>query len=339
MRASIIVRTVSAFAAALLLTVTTGCQYILPKEEDPLPPPLVQPKGVDYVTATVTRGDIVQSVRGVGRVESAKMVDLYFEAGGGRLKSINVKYGDIVKKGDVLLELDTGNLDYDLAIAKLRYQVQQNRYNADKSHMSKTDRQNALIELQISQMDITQKEKQIADGKIVSPIDGEIVYRITANQGSGVDAYTTLIRVADTSIKMLSYEDDANKNSFKLGMKVQVTLNKGGAATEGEVVSTPFERDKFDTEKLASMIFIKVPDDFLAKSLIGDEASLLVVLSERKNILKLPRNAVKTYLSRRYVDALVDGVKMERDVQVGLETITDTEILSGLEEGDKVIIR
>lgn len=343
MKASSIAKTLSLIVALLMIAMASGCQYILPKEEEPLPPPLVQPKDVVYTTVAVTRGDMVSSVQGVGRLESVRMVDVYFSAGGGRVKSINAKYGDSVKKGDVLLQLDTEDLDYRMQVENLRLQQMENNYavleKAMKRARDKTQLTNAKIDLDIEKLNIKQMEQQKSDATLIAPIDGSVVYVTTANQGSMVDAYTTLVRIADPSVKMLAYEDDANRSQFQVGMKVQVTLNSDGTTSEGEVVSTPFERDKFDDEKLAKMLFIKVPDDFLKNSQVGDEAKIVLVLAERKGVLKLPRNVVRTYLQRRYVQVLVNNVKVEKDVQVGLETPTESEIVSGLQEGDKVIVR
>ena len=50
------------------------------------------------------------------------------------------------------------------------------------------------------------------------------------------------------------------------------------------------------------------------------------------------RNVVRNYMGRRYVQVLEDGLKKERDVQVGLETSTDVEIIKGLEEGEEVVV-
>jgi membrane fusion protein, macrolide-specific efflux system len=343
MKARSTAKILSLIVAVLMITMTSGCQYILPKEEEPLPPPLVEPRDVVYVTANVTRGDMVQSVQGVGRLESVKMIDVFFKAGGGRVKSINAKIGDMVKKGDVLLQLDTEDLDFRLQVERLHLKQMQNNYavmqKAMKRARDKTQLTNAEIDLQIEKLNITQMETEKENATLRAPIDGSIVYMTTVNQGSTVDAYTTLARVADQSVKMLTYTDELNRAQFQVGMKVQVTLKSDGSKGEGEVVSTPFERDQFDSEKTAKMLFIKVPDDFLKNSKVGDEANLLLVLAERKGVLKLPRNVVRTYLQRRYVQVLVNNVKVEKDVQVGLETPTETEIISGLEEGEKVIVR
>ena len=40
---------------------------------------------------------------------------------------------------------------------------------------------------------------------------------------------------------------------------------------------------------------------------------------------------------RRYVNVLEDGVRVEKDVEIGLQTDTEAEIINGLEEGDLVI--
>ncbi len=343
MNASRPIKFLSLCIAMLLMILASGCQYILPAEEEPLAPPLVVPRDVDYTTVDVARGNLVNSVQGVGKLESVKLVDIYFTAGGGRIKSTNVKLGDTVKKGDVLIQLNVDDLNYQLSIAQLRLKQMENSYSSMEKQMKrardKTPLKNAEIDLQIQRLEVKHLKDQIENATLRAPIDGSVVYVTYAHQGSYVDAYTTLVRVADQSVKMLTYMDDLNRPYFQIGMKVQVTLVSDKSTTEGEVVSTPFERDKYDDEKLNKMLFIKVPDEFLANTKVGQEAKLVLILGERQNVLKIPRSVVRTYLQRKYVQVLVDGVKVEKDIQTGLETATEVEIISGLEEGEKVIVR
>lgn len=343
MKASRIAKFLSLVMAALFISITAGCQYILPSEEEPLPPPLVEPRDVVYSTVNVERGDMVNSVQGVARVESVRFVDLFYKAGGGRVKSVKPKIGDMVKKGDVLIELDTDDLDHQLEIARLELKAMQNDYASLKKAMrrasDKTPLKNFEINLEIKKLDIKYKEQMKENSVLRAPIDGSVVYITTVNQGTWVDAYTTLVRIADQSVKMMVYADSLNRSSFQIGMKVQVTRKSDSTKAEGEIVSTPFERDKFDTEKLAEMLFIKVPDEFIQNMKVGDEAKIELVLGERKGVLKVPRNVIRTYMQRKYVQVLVNGLKVEKDVEVGLQTLTEAEILGGLEEGDKVILR
>ena len=343
MKPSFAVKSLSLLAAVVLAFTLAGCQYILPVEEEPLAPPLVPPKDVVYTTVDVTRGDMAHTVQGVARFESVKMVDVYFKAGGGRVKAINAKIGAMVKKGEVLLELDVDDLDYQLSIARLELKQMENNYASLKTQMKrakdKTQLTNAAIGLDIKRLQIKHMEQQKENATLRAPIDGSVVYVTNARQGSWVDAYSTLVRVSDQSQKMLTYMDEANRSEFQIGMKVQVTMKSDDTVTEGEVVSTPFEREKYDEEKLNKMLFIKVPDEVMAKAKVGDEAKIVLVLAERKGVLKLPRNVVRTYLQRKYVQVLENGVKVEKDIETGLQTSTEVEILKGLEEGEKVISR
>ena len=339
MKANSIVKTLSLLVAVLMTAMAAGCQYILPKEEEALAPPLVVPKEVVYTTTEVERGDIASVVQGMARFQSVRRVDVHFP-NSGRLKSINVKYGDDVKKGDVMLELNTGDLDYEIQVAKLNYEKAKNLYDANKKYLrTKADRRNAEIDLELVKMHLDRLEKQKEDSVLRAPIDGNVVYVTTVNVGATVDAFATLVRLEDPSVTMLQYENDSNRAQFQEHMKVQVTLKSDGSQCEGEVVSNPIDRNQFDTEDYANMLFIKVPDEFLKNTKLGDEAKVVLVLAERTGVLKLPRSVVKNYLQRRYVQVLENGVKVEKDVQVGLETSTETEIVSGLEEGEKVIVR
>jgi len=64
---------------------------------------------VEYTTAAVTRGKIIQTVDEVGTVKASKEIDLNF-LNAGQIQKMNVKIGDTVKGGQVLAELDYSSL-------------------------------------------------------------------------------------------------------------------------------------------------------------------------------------------------------------------------------------
>src|SRR5699024_10218856 len=108
------------------------------KEEQVLAPPLAEPAQLDLETAEAERGEIIKRVRGAGNMVSSTLHDLYYTRDGGRLKELMVSEGANVSKGDVLVEIDTGNLvqdiqqlNLDLKIAELRLQ-QMTSQGADK---------------------------------------------------------------------------------------------------------------------------------------------------------------------------------------------------------------
>jgi multidrug efflux pump subunit AcrA (membrane-fusion protein) len=64
-----------------------------------------------------------------------------------------------------------------------------------------------------------------------------------------------------------------------------------------------------------------------------------IIYDQRQNVLAVPNRAVRTQGRTRYVEVLVDGGRTERrDVQTGLSNDQLTEIVSGLKEGERVVI-
>ena len=58
----------------------------------------------------------------------------------------------------------------------------------------------------------------------------------------------------------------------------------------------------------------------------------------RLDTVIVPQKAVKKLDGRNYVNLLVDGVKIEQDVELGIEDNDNVEILSGLSGGEEIIL-
>ena len=50
-------------------------------------------------------------------------------------------------------------------------------------------------------------------------------------------------------------------------------------------------------------------------------------------------NLIKTLAGREYVQVFKDGEKIEVDVETGITNATEVQILSGLSEGDEVVVK
>jgi len=83
-------------------------------------------KKSSYSYVQVTRGDVIQEVSVTGRVKPSEDVDLAFERGG-KIAGINVKVGDKVFKGQVLVYMDNAELVAQLAGAEASLKSQQAR--------------------------------------------------------------------------------------------------------------------------------------------------------------------------------------------------------------------
>jgi membrane fusion protein, macrolide-specific efflux system len=62
------------------------------------------------------------------------------------------------------------------------------------------------------------------------------------------------------------------------------------------------------------------------------------IKQKRENVLIVSRSYINTMSGRYYVNVLEDGVRVERDIEIGLMTATEVEIVDGIDEDDLIII-
>lgn len=136
-------------ACSLLLSLT-GCS-LFPKEEAVLAPPLVEPSPVKYEVASVEQGTIVKSVKGSSTFTSVDKRELSFkETKGLRLKSFSVNSGDLVNKGQVLAELDAGDLERE---------IEQARFEVDKAKLELQEAERSSpYEIEVAKLDVAKAE-------------------------------------------------------------------------------------------------------------------------------------------------------------------------------------
>ena len=135
---------------------------------------------IEYTTAKVERGDLVQTVSEVGTVKAAKELELNFLQSG-KIGNLPVKIGDKVAEGQILAELDYGSLSIKVQEAQANLAVA--NANLNKLLAGATSQTTAVSQAQVDQAkasysaslselekikkkvaeDITQAEKTLAD--------------------------------------------------------------------------------------------------------------------------------------------------------------------------------
>jgi multidrug efflux pump subunit AcrA (membrane-fusion protein) len=327
--------------AIVLGSALAGCS-LLPKEEDALKPPLVKPAQENYSTVKVEKGTIVKSINGSGVFESIKTDLAQFTGQGGRINEILVHSGDTVKKGDVLVQLILDGLDIQLkeqqlALEKAKYGYQQAR-DGDSQAL-----RIAGLQLEIEQIKYDRLSKQFNSKQLVSNIDGEVVFAESLQEGDFVEAYQTLVVVADPSkLRIAIRVDNANDiREVEVGVPAELKLNNVDIV--GKVVQTPSSSpetlNKDLAEKYSKTLYIEVaqlPKD--AK--IGSMVDVKIITQQRDNVVKIPRSGLRSYLGRNFVRILEEGKRLrEIDVEPGLVGSTEVEIVKGLEEGQVIVLQ
>ncbi|MBO9600690.1 MAG: efflux RND transporter periplasmic adaptor subunit [Cohnella sp.] len=328
-------------AVLLAAAIALGGCSLLPNEEA-LQPPLIQPAEEQFDAVEATKGDIQTFLRGNATFISANVESLSFKESGGRLKSINVKLGEEVKAGDMIAELETGDLDLQIKLQKLNVERVQLLYKqARTSGANETDLRLREIDMEREQISLGEMEKKLAKARLYSPISGTVTFVDSMKAGDYVNAFQPVVTVADPSSLQLTYAASDAKNLSAVEPGMPVNLKYKGKEYSGKVLQTPSSApvvaDKAKADRNATTIVMGM-DNAPNGIHVGDVADITIELQKREDVIVLPRSALRAYMGRNYVQIAEGERRKEVDVEVGLTTPTEVEIVRGLEEGQKVIL-
>jgi len=328
----------AAGVACVTLLASAGCSYLLPAEEEPLAPPLVETSEISYVTVEVERGDVINQVKRNGSLRSSESMSPMFENQGGRLAEIVAHYGDEVKEGDILLRLINTDVEYAYQVAEINYKIATLNYEKQIGYAYGDAKTIMEYQYQLQTMEYERTKAAYENTILRAPMDGVVSYMASLAVGDVLEAYKIYYTIADPDDLELVVTGDASYD-FISGRDVTVVIKE--KEYEGKVLTTPADDPEYKASgnkaiSARAVIEVKgVPKELWT---IGRDCSVYMIKESRENVLTLPSNAIRTYGSRTYVQVLEDGVKVEKDVELGLTTNSTVEILSGLDEGEVVII-
>lgn len=346
-----------------------------------------KPEAPDYLTATVTRGDIENSVLASGSLQAFRQVSVGAQVSG-QVKNLYVKLGDQIKKGQLIAQIDPITQQITLknnqaAVANLEAQKRVNQANlqlaqAQSARMqvllksqavSKTDADTAQATLKVSEANVAASDAQIQQAqlqvnnaqeflgytRITAPMDGTVVAIVT-EQGQTVNANQT----APTIIKLAKLDtltvraqiSEADVVKVKPGQVVYFTIlgnpDKRYYAKLRSIEPAPESIAKDTTTTTTTtttavyyigLFDVPNPDGELR---IDMTAQVYIVLANGKNVLQIPAAALsgKTAADGTQTVRVLDAKDQvsTRNIKVGLNNRINAEVLSGLKEGEKVII-
>ncbi|WP_309119489.1 biotin/lipoyl-binding protein [Paenibacillus sp.] len=329
---------------AILLSASvaaSGCS-LLPSEEQPLKPPLVKPAEARIVTAEPKIGTIERALSGSGTFESVRTAYHRFTETGGRVEEVLVRSGDEVKAGDVLLRLDTGEMR--MTLLQRRLEVEKKKLALDEAKETGDARRVniAELELEIATMAYDSIENTFDHRELRSEIDGVVTFAADLEPGDFVEEYRTLFTVSDPSEMRLAFGVSSGSavSEAQVGMAADIVFKDKNYA--GKVVQTPssapFEEDERLRDRYSKTLYIEV-EGLPEEAEIGDSASVRIITARSEDTLILPKSGVRKLFGRTFVQVIEGESRRELDVETGLETATEVEIVNGLEAGAKVVLQ
>jgi membrane fusion protein, macrolide-specific efflux system len=321
-----------AAAAAVFLA---GCG-VFPREEQVLAPPLLTPPVVVYDTVEARRGTIEDKVTVIASLVPSDLQALFFRWRSGRLRAVHASLGDELKAGALVAELDTGSLEN--RIARLKLSLRKAEITSERAvalNRDRYERELASIDVDLARLDLADAQAEMESSRLYASSAGVVVYVCPEGEGDSVDAFRTIVQIADPRRLQLVYKGE-KASSFRAGMTVSVQLKN--REVTGEVIMAPGSTPPDAPEDLRLAVVIRLRD-LPAGAQRGDTASISMILARRENVIVIPRDLVHLYLGRSFVQVLKDGVKTERTVELGLQTTTEVEVVSGLAAGELIVSR
>ena len=216
---------------------------------------------------------------------------------------------------------------------------------------SQADIVSAQQTIKKSQTDVNTAEKNLGYSQIVAPMSGTVI-SITTKQGQTVNANQsapTIVTLADlSSVRVKAKISEADVVNLKVGLpvyfniigrpdkKYQATLDTIGPAPDGTTASD----SSTSTDSAIYYIgYFTVPNPDGALR-INMTAQVYIVENKVNNVLSVPAAAIKTDPKMgSYVEVVqADGTTKKQAVKTGVTNRITTQILSGVNQGDKVVV-
>ena len=278
---------------------------------------------VTYVTATVNKGEISESVTATGTIEPVTEVEVGTQVSG-IIDKIYVDYNSVVTQGQLIAEMDRVTLQSELASqraayngAKAEYEYQQKNYERnkglhEKQLISDTDYEQSLYNYQkakssyeSSQASLAKAERNLSYATITSPIDGVVISRdVEAGQtvASGFETPTLFTIAADlTQMQVVADVDEADIGGVEEGQRATFTVDAypndvfEGVVTQirlGDATSSSSSSTSSSSTVVTYEVVISAhnPDLKLKPRLT---ANVTIYTLDRKDVLCVPARALR----------------------------------------------
>lgn len=297
-------------------------------------------------TVKPTRGDITSSIFASGKTKAEKETKLSFGVTG-KIVYLPITKNQEVKKGQAVVSLDKNELEasfrqaqQDFVAAKAASdQYYDGHKNATESYDEKVKR-TTLDATQNKAYDNMVKAKEaLNNSTLYSPFDG-IVTEVNAqtNEWKSIfDQKPIAIIIDPNTIYFEAEIDEEDIGTIKEGQVTLVTLDaypgKQFEAKVSELDKKTIVKENGDTILAVKLAF---SSDF--KPVIGLNGDVQFILDRKKDILILPKRAIKKKDGSNVV-MVKNGIGIKTvQVETGVSDARNIQIIKGITEADQIVL-
>lgn len=329
-------------------------------------------QAVTFDTAKVELANIKNSVTATGSVEPVTSVTVGTQVSG-IISRLYVDYNTVVKKGQIIAELDKTNLISELNTAKANLSSAQSSLNyesanykryatlfkkglvsADEYESAKLNFEKAKDQVAQSREMVQKAQTNLSYAIITSPIDGVVISKSVEEGQTVAASYATpeLFTIAKDlkDMQVVANVDEADIGNVKEGERVSFTVDAYPNDTFEGVVKQVRQEATTTNNVVTYEVVISAPNSEL-KLKPGLTANVTIYTAERQNVLCVSTKALRFTPTQdlikgcKIVDCKGKNKVWTREgntfkahaVQIGMSDGIHTEILSGVSKGLEII--
>lgn len=324
--------------------------------------PAAQPGlSVTTVTVPVTTGTIQQTVTSSGTIEPASQASLNF-AVSGTVTAVEVKAGQTVTAGQTLATIGTTALTEDLAAAQAQLTAANDRLASDESSGASTSQVDSdESSVTSAESSVSTAQTNLNDASLTSSIAGTVAsvsltvgQQVSGGGGTGsngsssgeievigTDSYIVNATVDDTQIGQITEGDQVDitpSSGSSSGLSGGSTSSTGSSTVYGTVGSISLIGSQSSNVTTFPVVIDVTgnPPGLYA----GASADVSIIVKQLNNVTEVPTQAISYSSSgQATVTEVVNGAHVVKDVTVGAAQNGETQIISGISPGAKVLER
>jgi len=292
---------------------------------------------IKVITAEIELRPMVDEIQALGTASANESIDIQPRIAS-RLESVAFDEGQIVRKGELLVELENSEMVAGLALAEASLSESRSIYNRSKSlattqAISASNLDQLLSQVQVNEAQVEAARARLANTVIVAPFSGRIGLR-RVSPGSLVNTQTVITTLDDTDTIKLDFSvPETFLTVVRKGMSISAeSIVYSGRTFDGEVVSIDTRVDPVSRAvKVRAMIpnpdSALKPGMFLTVALRRDQGKVLVV----------PEQAIVPEGTNQYVFIAHAGAVEKRKITIGRRIPGYVVVTDGVSQGERVV--
>ncbi|MFT4928767.1 MAG: HlyD family secretion protein [Phenylobacterium sp.] len=205
-----------------------------------------------------------------------------------------------------------------------------------KAHTLNSKRLNLELDILNHSLDrqklvVSELDRKITELDITSPVDG-VVGNLEIDQKSVVTRDKAIMSVVDMSLfEIKSMVPEIYANELLLGMAVEIDYS--GQKYHGKLAAISPEISGGQVS--AHIRFTEIKPENLRQN---QRVTTRIIFDSRENVLMVARGPFMQSGDRGFAYVIEDGVAIKKSVQFGISSVGRVEVISGVVEGDEVVI-